>query len=485
MLPDLLDSRIHIGVLLALLVCVVVHLVFARTSFGTRLDVLGANPRAALHLGIDVPRLIVVAFLISGALIGLAAATDIQGELAYMRADWNPAYGLAVVPLVFLARLNALALIPVALFFTMLSVGGLYAAREARLPTDFVLLFMGILLLFMVGTQYLSDKLARGERVLVVGRAEAWLTSSRPAFLTVVITTGIAAGVPLLFASLGEIVAEQGGILNVGLEGMMLAGAFGGFITAISTGDPWLGLLGGRPRGRRSGARHGRLLHPPRDGPDRRRHRHRARGRGRHEHPPSGLVRTLVPERAGGRGVRHPGPLGHPGPRPLRLLAAVAGLCRPRPRRRHHAGSCAGRASASRFAPRENAPIRSMPPASASCGCGRSPSSWPGSWRGSVAPTSRSWPGGTFVPHATDGAGFIAIVIAMLARGRAYWSIIGALLYGMSLSIATALQLVKIEIPTAFVFMLPFLSIIIVLVLFARQSRLPAALGLPYHRGSR
>lgn len=166
MLPDLPGSRIHVGVVLALLVCVAVYLVFARTAFGTRLDVLGANPRAAIHLGIDVPRLTIVAFLISGALIGLAAATDIQGELAYMRADWNPAYGLAVVPLVFLARLNALALIPVALFFTMLSVGGLYAAREARLPSDFVLFFMGILLLFMVATQYLDDRLARGKRVL-------------------------------------------------------------------------------------------------------------------------------------------------------------------------------------------------------------------------------------------------------------------------------------------------------------------------------
>jgi simple sugar transport system permease protein len=55
----------------------------------------------------------------------------------------------------------------------------------------------------------------------------------------------------------------------------------------------------------------------------------------------------------------------------------------------------------------------------------------------------------------------------------------------MSLSIATALQLVGIAIPTDFVFMLPFISVIVVLVIFARQSRLPAALGLPYHRGSR
>ena len=92
---------------------------------------------------------------------------------------------------------------------------------------------------------------------------------------------------------------------------------------------------------------------------------------------------------------------------------------------------------------------------------------------------------GTFVPFVTGGAGFIAIVIAMLARGRPFWAVLGALLFGMSLSLATALQLVGIDIPTSFVFMLPFVSVIVVLVVFARQSRLPSALGLPYHRGSR
>jgi ABC-type uncharacterized transport system permease subunit len=166
MLVDIPGTTIHIGVILGLVVCLITYMIFARTSFGTRLDVLGANPRAAIHMGINVPRMIVVAFLVSGALIGLAAAVDIQGIFGYMRADWNPAYGLAVVPLVFLARMNALALIPFAALFSMLSIGGLYAARRAHIPSDFVLLFMGILLLFMVGTQYLSDKRARGEPLL-------------------------------------------------------------------------------------------------------------------------------------------------------------------------------------------------------------------------------------------------------------------------------------------------------------------------------
>jgi hypothetical protein len=51
---------------------------------------------------------ILSAFLCSGALIGVAAAIEILGILGYVRADYNPAYGDAVIPFVFLARLNAL-----------------------------------------------------------------------------------------------------------------------------------------------------------------------------------------------------------------------------------------------------------------------------------------------------------------------------------------------------------------------------------------
>ncbi len=165
-LMDLPGTRIHIGVIVALLAMVAIHGLFARTSFGMRIDVMGANPRAAEHLGIGVPRLIIVTFLLSGALIGLAAAVDMLGIFGYMRADWNPAYGLKVVPLVFLARLNALAVIPFAAFFSLLSIGGEYAARRANLPSDFLLLVIGLVLLFMVVTHFLSDKRERGERIL-------------------------------------------------------------------------------------------------------------------------------------------------------------------------------------------------------------------------------------------------------------------------------------------------------------------------------
>jgi len=55
----------------------------------------------------------------------------------------------------------------------------------------------------------------------------------------------LAAGTPLVFAALGELVTEKSGVLNLGVEGMMLAGAVVSFIATAKTQSPWLGVLAG------------------------------------------------------------------------------------------------------------------------------------------------------------------------------------------------------------------------------------------------
>ena len=61
--------------------------------------------------------------------------------------------------------------------------------------------------------------------------------------LTLILAAGVASGTILLFAAVGEIFAERSGVLNLGVEGMMLMGAVAGFSVAASTGDPWIGLV--------------------------------------------------------------------------------------------------------------------------------------------------------------------------------------------------------------------------------------------------
>ncbi|MDF2735204.1 MAG: putative transporter permease protein [Chloroflexota bacterium] len=61
--------------------------------------------------------------------------------------------------------------------------------------------------------------------------------------LTLILAAGVASGTVLLFAAIGEIFAERAGVLNLGVEGMMLFGAVAGFSVAAATGNPWLGLV--------------------------------------------------------------------------------------------------------------------------------------------------------------------------------------------------------------------------------------------------
>ncbi|NLH80701.1 MAG: ABC transporter permease, partial [Phyllobacteriaceae bacterium] len=63
------------------------------------------------------------------------------------------------------------------------------------------------------------------------------------AALQAVLLTIVTASTPLLLAALGELVAERSGVLNLGVEGMMVMGAVAGFAVALTTGSPYLGIV--------------------------------------------------------------------------------------------------------------------------------------------------------------------------------------------------------------------------------------------------
>lgn len=63
------------------------------------------------------------------------------------------------------------------------------------------------------------------------------------AIISATLATAVVAGTPLLFAALGEILSERAGVLNLGVEGMMLVGAVSGFMVTVQTHNHWLGIL--------------------------------------------------------------------------------------------------------------------------------------------------------------------------------------------------------------------------------------------------
>jgi ABC-type uncharacterized transport system permease subunit len=304
------------------------------------------------------------------------------------------------------------------------------------------------------------------------------------AFWTSLITGTILAGMPLLFTSLGETISEQSGILNIGLEGMMLVGAYAGFVAALYSHSPWVGVIAGIAGGMIMASimaifcvRLGldqivvgiavllvgegltSLLHGAQFGTSYPRLEGMAHiqipllskisvvGTGIFSQPLifwvgialAILVRWVLKSTNWGLNIRAAGE------KPGALDAAGVSVMRTR--------------------------VLAVLTTGAFAGMG-------GAYMAIVG-------SGIFVPFMTNGLGFIAIVITMLARGRAFWAVAGSFLFGLCLQVGTSLQVAGIDIPTDVIFMLPFLVVMAVLIIFARQAYLPSALCVPYKRGQK
>ena len=162
MLPFLPGTSVHAGFAISLVVLILAHYLLTRTPFGLRVDLLGANPKAARHAGVNTKRLTLAVFALSGAAFALAATVDMLGLWGYMRADFNPTYGDLILPFVFLARLNPLGSVPFVAFFAVFSTGGTLAAQRAGLSVDVLLVIVALVLFFMVLTEYFARRRATG-----------------------------------------------------------------------------------------------------------------------------------------------------------------------------------------------------------------------------------------------------------------------------------------------------------------------------------
>lgn len=303
------------------------------------------------------------------------------------------------------------------------------------------------------------------------------------AFLSALLYGAVSAGVPLLLAGLGEQVSEKAGVLNIGLEGMMLCGAYAGFVAAWSSGSFALGFVAGAAAGLLVAAvmvllcvrlaldqivvgialtlgAQGltALLH----------HFQFARSYPRLAAAATWPLPWLsdLPVLGPALFDRHPVVYG------AFLAVGLLILLQRRTRLDLQLRAAGERPEALDIAGVDVRLVRSLAVAvtGALAGLG-------GAFLANLG-------AGLFVPFLTNGAGFVAIVLAMLARGRPLWVLLGAMLFGASLALTTAIQVAGINIPTDIVQMLPFAAVMLVLVLLGRRASLPAALGRPYVRGS-
>jgi general nucleoside transport system permease protein len=303
-------------------------------------------------------------------------------------------------------------------------------------------------------------------------------------FLAALLFGAVTAAVPLLLAGLGEQMSEKAGVLNIGIEGMMIFGAYLGFVAAYYSGSLWLGFVVGALGGMAVAAVMALLC-----------------VRLGLNQIVIGIALTLGLE--GLTALLHHFQFSRSYPRlpaadktPIPLLADIPVLG-PALFQHHlivylavalvfvmiyiyrrtqlglNLQAAGDKPAALDVAGIDVIRTRTIAVLTTGALAGLG-----GAYLANVG-------AGIFIPFITNGAGFLGIVLAMLARGRPLWVLFGALLFGVCLSLTTAMQVAGINVPTDVIQMLPFLAVMIMLILFGRKASLPAALGIPYERGAR
>jgi general nucleoside transport system permease protein len=123
-LPPLVERlRVHAGLILALALALGAQVLISLTVLGLKIRAVGENAAAARHAGIGVTRVAVTVGLMSGALAGLAGASEVAGLKGYLTADLSRGFGYAGIVVAMLAGLNPLGVIPAALLIAGVFVG--------------------------------------------------------------------------------------------------------------------------------------------------------------------------------------------------------------------------------------------------------------------------------------------------------------------------------------------------------------------------
>ena len=164
------DTRLHLGLATALGVLVAGYAFMNRSFAGFRMRVAGEAPDAARYAGFSATRMIWVGLLLGGAAAGLAGMGEVAGPMGQLTDKVGSGYGFAAIIVAFVGRLNAFGILLASLLMALLYIGGEQAQQYLNLPSSISMVFQGMLLFFLLGSDVFIHYRLRLRRRAAHGR---------------------------------------------------------------------------------------------------------------------------------------------------------------------------------------------------------------------------------------------------------------------------------------------------------------------------
>lgn len=161
-LPILIpNTRLHAGLLVALISAVLVYVLMQKTAFGYELRIIGTNIKAARFAGININQSIIIAMFLSGGLAGLAGMSEVSGVHRYLLEGISSEYGYIAILVALLGGLHSFAIVASAFLFSALMVGAPSMQRTAGVPVPLVDITLSLIILMVIAIDILARKRRR------------------------------------------------------------------------------------------------------------------------------------------------------------------------------------------------------------------------------------------------------------------------------------------------------------------------------------
>ena len=155
------QTLLHSGAILAVILAVLVYIFLWRTTIGYRIRAVGLNIDAARYAGIKVPLYQALALILGGGFAGLAGAVEVMGVQHRMMENLASGYGFSGIVAALFGALHPLGSIPASVLFGGLLVGADKMQRAVQVPSSLIDALLGLVVLFVVGSQIWSRWRAR------------------------------------------------------------------------------------------------------------------------------------------------------------------------------------------------------------------------------------------------------------------------------------------------------------------------------------
>lgn len=151
------DWGVHWGVIFAVIAVISAWFIMRYHVYGFRIRLMGDSPRAATFAGVKPGRMIILSFVVSGGLAGLAGMFEVTGPSGQITESFNVGYGFTAIIVAFLGRLSPIGILLGGLLLGLTYIGGELAQLMLGLPGAAIQAFQGMLLFFLLSADMFTN----------------------------------------------------------------------------------------------------------------------------------------------------------------------------------------------------------------------------------------------------------------------------------------------------------------------------------------